>query len=149
MDSPYRGVACKILPIQREKVGNAVHQHGRDEPCIVYLHSSHRVPNNQPTPFDMDAFAVGQKPESGFDYPGSRIDLDNRQTKAVPVDWPGANVPELDQILRREAQLLATGEQCFYGSADDPVIGIGRLREAQENIRVSEEGHRSPQLWSW
>jgi hypothetical protein len=79
----------------------------------------------------MNAFAVGQKPESGFDYPGSRIGLDNRQTKAVPVDWPGANVPELDQILRRVAQVLAMGQQFFHGSADDPVLGIGRLCEAQ------------------
>jgi hypothetical protein len=131
MNGRYRGVAGEIPPIQREEVGDAVNQHGRYEPCVVYLHSSHRVPNNQPSPFNMDTFAVGQKPESGFDQLGSRIGLDNRQTKAVPLDWPGANVPELDQILRRVAQVLATGQQYFHGSADDPVIGIGRLREAQ------------------
>ena len=67
MNSRYPGVACEIPPIQGEEIGNAVDQRGCDEPCVMYLHSSHRVLNNQPAPLNVNALAVGQKSEPGFD----------------------------------------------------------------------------------
>ncbi len=111
----------------------------------MHLHTGHCVKNDDATPLDVDSLAIGQAPELRFNDPGPLVGLGHRQAEAVLCQRPGADIPELDQILGGVAQLLASANQSLTSASNDSIIRVVRLSQPQEDIGIGEERHSAPQ----
>ena len=56
-----------------------------------------------------------------------------------------ADVPEFGRVLGGHNEGIAAAPQRTHRTADDPVLGIGRLQEPEQDARVDEDEHQS---WS-
>ena len=64
--------------------------------------------------------------------------------KTVGLDGSGGNRPELDEILRREKNLIALAEQPPERGGGDGMLRQSRIRQAEQQIRIGEAGgHQS------
>lgn len=105
--------ASKIAHLEREHVPDAIRFHGSDKARIMDLCTPDLMRDNQPPPVPKDIRGIGQKREEHFDPGGQSVRGANRISKSVDIGGPGADVPELGDILRCDAKLIAFGIQRF------------------------------------
>src|SRR5688500_1948619 len=94
-------------------------------------------------PLAVDGRAVGSEQEEALQSRHCFFGLSRRQTKAVAVYWSCGSVPELDEILRRDVEILALPLQAFNGRADARVIGVKGVGPAEQDVCVGKVCHYS------
>jgi len=97
------GIAGKVAGVERENVSDMIHGHRCDEPCIVGLFPRHAVCHDESSPFRIDIVSVRQSKNGTFDAGNNPVGLSRGEPESVILDRPRANSPELDEVLRGNA----------------------------------------------
>lgn len=98
-------------------------QHCGDQPGIVRLDTRYRARHNQPAPLGVGTVGVWQEKKVAFDQLRARISLGTGQAKSVLVGGASAYVPELHEILRHQAELIATSDKGINGRSNAAYSG--------------------------
>ena len=141
MDGGDTKVTLEISDIERQQPRDTVDQHGGGQASVVNLHSSHGVSDDEATPLGMGSLVVGQEAKRLLEQGGSRIRLRRRQAEPVARSRTSADVPELDQILRREAQAVVLSRKDRHCPANQDVVGIAGLGEPQKDVGIEQDRH--------
>lgn len=86
----------------------------------------------------MDEFVIRQEDECAFNPLRAFIRLPRQEAVAVPVRWPGAYVPELNDVLGRISESFALRLQCVDSPANQWKFRVVRFDEAQQNVGISQ-----------
>lgn len=123
----HRTVAGKITIVECQNPLDSVDVHGGHKPSIVNLHSRDSAGDDQFSPLPMHRHAIGEKIQGILDHRGSRIRLFDPQSVAVPINRPGACVPELGEVLRGVAESAALTNQPFDQPIKKGIITVVRF----------------------
>ena len=104
---------------------DGVDVHQGDDPRVVNLNARDRVINDQAAPLRIDRRRLLENCEHALDQPDAPVGLGRRQAEAAPsCRGPRADVPELDDVLGRAAELIAAREDGPDGLADRAVVWV-------------------------
>jgi hypothetical protein len=101
-----------------------MHVHRGHQLRVVHLNTPDRVNHNQFSPQQVNLLVIWQERKASLNELSAAISLFDRQTITVLRGRPGADIPELRQILGREAQSNAVRSQRTKRKPYDFIVWI-------------------------
>ena len=143
-----RWKARKVASIQGKDAFDAVDVHGGNEPCVMHLNAGDGVSNEELAPDEMHCGIVGKHWDLAFDHSRPSISLMGSQAKAVAIQRPRQNVPELSEILRGVAGEIARCKQKIDGTNDKLRLRCCSDIPAKKHIAVEQGLDFTSYEWS-
>lgn len=98
--------------------------HHAYNPSVMNLNSGNGIVHNQPSPLRVNRRRLLQDRKDAFDQPDPAVGFRNRETEPASCrHQPGADVPELNDILRSATELVSALRENADGLSDCAVIG--------------------------
>jgi len=109
------GVAGKPGSVEGENGGEAVHQHGGDQPCIVCRLPGNPILNDKALPDRINRRGSGNR-ETCSSGASVRPPLPSSTTPSVLGSRPRGHHPQLEQVLRNDVKLAAARGQALIAT---------------------------------
>lgn len=104
------------------------------------LDAEDTVLSYQLPPRDVCESRVRQDVETSFEELRTTLRARGAHSESVLIGWAGANVPELPNVLRREAKPSALTVQSLQRLPRDGAERVVVLEGAKQNVGVNENG---------
>jgi hypothetical protein len=118
-----------------------MHRHRCDKPGIVSLLSRDAMRHNEPAPLPIDVIGVRQSENRTFDSSNNPVSLSRIEPKSTILDRPGGNSPQLDEILRGNADPISFSAEPRYGITSLAVLRVCAMKPAKDDVGVGENVH--------
>jgi hypothetical protein len=137
-------VACEVVSIEGQEMGDTVDLHRGDQPCIVHLRARNPMTEQELSPLVIRGHAIRQESKIPLDDAGPPFGFRGWEAEAAACRRRArADTPELRQDLRREAEHLSAPPEGSKGFDGKGMRWVRFVRQAQEDICVEEVGHLS------
>jgi len=107
----------------------------------VGLFPRHPVRHNESAPFRIDIVRIRQSKNGAFDTSNNSVGLRRGEPESVILDRPRANSPELDEVLRRDADAVSFSGELRYRITGLAVLGMGAMQPPKDDVGIGENVH--------
>jgi hypothetical protein len=137
VDDSDAWIASKVLCIKRENMCHAIDRHEGDQPGIMYRHSGDALFRHETTPLVMYGGAVWQQDQKPLQEPGASVCMSGAHAVSSTCHRrTGANIPELDEVLRAVTALFTTLLQVAKGRTNNGMFRVGIDDQPKQDIGV-------------
>ena len=99
MNGLYVAITRKVPVVECQNPLYALYSHGGNQSRVVNLRSGDVVRDQQPSPLLVNCYAIGKQLQLVFEKPRPAIGLLRRKSVSIAIEWTGARVPELSDVL--------------------------------------------------
>lgn len=122
----------------------SVDVHNGHYPRVVDMDAHNRMTHHQAAPLRVDRRRLLEHRKHALDQPDAPVGFGGSEAEASPrCRGPRADVPELDDVLGRAAELVAAREQGADGLSDSAVVWVVALEEPEQDVRIDEVAYQS------
>ncbi len=139
--SPRKGVLAqraKIRAVEGEDMHDALSGHRCNEPSVVGLLPGNAVRHHKSSPFRVNVVGVGKPNHGTLDAPHDTISLARSDAEPIVFEWPRADSPEFDKILRSDADAISVFAEPGYGVTSPAVLRVGTMKAAKDDIGIGK-----------
>jgi hypothetical protein len=135
------GVPGEVVSVEGENVSDTIHSHRCDEPGIVSLLSRDAMCDNESAPLWIDVIRVRESRNRTFDTSDNSVSLRRTEPESIIFDRPGGNSPQLDEVLRGNADAVSFFTEPRYRITCLAVLRVCAIEPTKDDVGVSENVH--------
>jgi hypothetical protein len=129
-----------------EDIRDALNCHRCNESSVMGLLPGNAV-RHKSSPFRINIVGVGKRKTElsthvTHDRPGSG------EAEPVTLEWPRADGPEFNEILRSDADAIAAFAELGYGVTGLAVLRVGTMKATKDDVGIGKNVHYRFQLSS-
>ena len=131
----------KVPGVESENPADAMDGHERHKPHVVHLRTPDGMKGDEAFPFPVTCWRVRQEGKHSLDFANFTQCKRRRESQAVGGDRPSHYVPEFRNVLQREIDLFAGGEQPGDAVDCENMMRVVGLYAAQQDFGINQNAH--------
>ena len=138
MQHPNSRISLEVIDVEGEDAGDGVDVHSGNQACIMDVYARYAVSDDEVVPLAVDVRGVVDQRENRLQAGYIPFCLGQAESQPVALGRAGSHAPQLDEVLREDAEPFLAAQKRQDGASGLPVQWAAVRHAPQQDVGVNE-----------